>query len=196
MNNQVIIESKRKKIEKLIIKYPNFEIIDITSKAQNSWVKFSPFYPLGDIPIPFTENKFSKSVEGIWQGLKVFENFDIDPTKFDIENMKNIKRTVRKYGKVKGHRKGINGKDILSYSDSKKYIYLPSYKWILDNKLKNEITELKKILVHKPLLLLDYETSEDIFSSKPISHAFLVKLFLEDKYPIVDEHLGYENKKI
>lgn len=184
MNNQIIIESKRKKIESLMVKYPNFEIIDITSKAQNPWVKFSPFYPLGNIPIPFSENKFSKSVEGIWQGLKVFENSDIDPTKFDIENMKNIKRTVRKYGKVIGHRKGINGKDILSYSDSKKLIYLPSYKWILDNKLENEITELKKILDQKPIILLDYETSEDIFSFKPISHAFLVKLFLENNYPV------------
>lgn len=184
MNNQIIIESKRKKIDTLIKNYPNFEIIDITSKAQNPWVKFSPFYPLENIPIPFSDNKFSKSVEGIWQGLKVFENSDIDPAKFDIENMKNIKRTVRKYGKVKGHRKGINGEDILSYSDSKKLIYLPTYKWILDNKLKNEITELKKILDQKSIILLDYETSEDIFSFKPISHAFLVKLFLENNYPI------------
>ncbi|MFK7050540.1 hypothetical protein FLACOL_00242 [Flavobacterium columnare] len=183
MNNKIIVESKRKKIETLITKYPNFEIIDLTSKSQNPWVKFSPFYPLGNIPIPFSENLFSKSVEGIWQGLKVFEKFDIDPTKFNIENMKNIKRTVRKYGKIKGHRKGINAKDILNYSDSKKMIYLPSYKWVLDNKLRNEITEIKKILTDKSILLLDYETSEDIFSSKPISHAFLVKLYLEDKYP-------------
>lgn len=183
MNNQVLIESKKKKIETLISKYSNFEIIDITSKSQNPWIKFSPFYPLGNIPIPFSENKFSKSVEGIWQGLKVFENFDIDTSKFDIQNMKNIKRTVRKYGKIKGHRKGMNGIEILNYSDSKKMIYLPSYKWALDNKLKNEIKELKKILIHKPILLLDYETSEDIFSLKPISHAFLVKLYLEDNYP-------------
>ncbi|MFK7031633.1 hypothetical protein V3471_14970 [Flavobacterium oreochromis] len=183
MNNQVLIESKKKKMETLISKYPNFEIIDITSNSQNPWIKFSPFYPLGNIPIPFSESKFSKSVEGIWQGLKVFEKFDIDTTKFDIENMKNIKRTIRKYGKIKGHKKGVNGKEILNYSDSKKMIYLPSYKWVLDNKLKNEINELKKILVHKPILLLDYETSEDIFSLKPISHAFLVKLYLEDNYP-------------
>lgn len=183
MNNKIIIESKKKKIETLITKYPNFEIIDLTSKGQNPWVKFSPFYPLGNIPIPFSKNLFSKSVEGIWQGLKVFEKFDVDPTKFSIENMKNIKRTVRKYGKIQGHRKGINSKDILSYSDSKKMIYLPSYKWVLDNKLRNEITEIKKILIDKSIILLDYETSEDIFSSKPISHAFLVKLHLEDKYP-------------
>lgn len=56
-------------------------IIDVTSKAQNEFVKFSPFYPIGGIPVPFTDD-IAVSVEGIWQGLKVFETADVDPICF------------------------------------------------------------------------------------------------------------------
>ncbi|MCV9931921.1 hypothetical protein OIU80_06470 [Flavobacterium sp. LS1R47] len=181
--NEIIIESRRKKIETIKSLFPDSYIIDVTSKSEYPWIKFSPFYPHKDIPIPFSDNLFSKSVEGIWQGLKVFENNDIDISKFEIENMRNIKRTIRKYGKIKGHRKGIYSLEIIDYFQSKKKIYLPTYKWILENKLKVEIEELRKIVKLKPLVLLDYEISEDVFSSKPISHAYLIKLFLENNYP-------------
>ncbi|MDB0601986.1 hypothetical protein PL373_12645 [Tenacibaculum maritimum] len=46
-------------------------------------------------------------VEGVWQGLKVFESSDIDVKKFEIDSMKNIKRTVRKNAKVLGHLKEV-----------------------------------------------------------------------------------------
>ena len=51
-----------------------FEILDLTSKAAEPWVRFSPFYPHGDIPVPFSAGRTAQSVEGIWQGLKVFES--------------------------------------------------------------------------------------------------------------------------
>lgn len=73
-------------------------IIDVTSKAQDEFVKFSPFYPNGGIPVPFTEGLVAVSVEGIWQGLKVFEDADVDTTFFSKRDMKNLKRTTRKYG--------------------------------------------------------------------------------------------------
>ena len=34
------------------------------------------------------------SVEGIWQGLKVFEDADVDTSFFSKRDMKNLKRTV------------------------------------------------------------------------------------------------------
>ena len=48
------------------------------SKADRPWVKFNPFYPQGGIPIPFSFKALGASVAGIWQGLKVFEQAEID----------------------------------------------------------------------------------------------------------------------
>jgi hypothetical protein len=114
--NQIIIESKRKIISGLTEKYENYIILDLTSKSNEQWVKFSPFYPHGNISVPFSNNFFSETVEGIWQGLKVFENEGIDIKSFAIKNMKGIKRTTRKHGNIIGHQKGINSKEILNYT--------------------------------------------------------------------------------
>ncbi len=43
------IESKRKKAENILKKYPAAIIADVTSQAQNDLVKLSPFYPHGGI---------------------------------------------------------------------------------------------------------------------------------------------------
>jgi len=181
--NEIIVESKRKNISLLLNKYENYVFLDLTSKSDEKWVKFSPFYPHGKIPIPFSIETFGETVEGIWQGLKVFKNYGIDIATFNIKNMKGIKRTARKYGEITGHQKGINSKEILNYLDAKKYIYIPTYKWVLENKLQEEIKELRKILVKNNLVFLDYNVNMELYNYKPLSHAFLVKLYLENRYP-------------
>ncbi len=77
----IIIESKKRPLEpgkkdkngkpilSLQEKYPDAMIIDVTSKAQDEFVKFSPFYPIGGIPAPLTEGLVALSVAGVWQGL-------------------------------------------------------------------------------------------------------------------------------
>lgn len=178
----VTVQNRRRKIENIEKDFPNAIIIDVTSKGEAPMVKFSPFYPIGNIPIPYSENKFSQSVEGIWQGLKVFENSAVDESKFEITSMKGLKRTVRKYGIPRGHRKGVNGDDLLDYITARKLIYLPTYKWVLDNRLEKEVAELKNISAKKTLVLLDYETNGDVENpKKPLSHAHLIKLRLEGK---------------
>lgn len=78
----IIIESKRKKIENILKAYPDAIIADVTSNAKDGLVKLSPFYPHGGIPVPFSPRIFAECVEGIWQGLKVFENDGIDTATF------------------------------------------------------------------------------------------------------------------
>ena len=90
----IIIESKRKNIENILKKYPDAIIADVTSKAKDGLVRLSPFYPHGGIPVPFSEGYTAACVEGIWQGLQVFENEDIDISMFLNDTMKGIKRTV------------------------------------------------------------------------------------------------------
>lgn len=180
----IYIENKKKKEKTLLVKYPNAKIVDVTSKATTGLVKLSPFYPHGDIPIPFSENRKAKSVEGIWQALKVFESSDIDEAMFSNDTMKDIKRTVRKYGKPLGHRKGVNGTDLLNYIDARIQIYLPSYLWVLENKVSEIIERLKEASQKEDIVLLDYETNCDVLNpKKPLSHAFLVKAYVEGYYP-------------
>jgi len=183
MKPMIIIESKKKTLESLKAQYPDAMIIDVTSHAQDEFVKFSPFYPNGGIPVPFTDD-IAVSVEGIWQGLKVFEDADVDPTFFSKRNMKNLKRTVRKYGPCLGHRKGVHGEELLGYIEARKLIYLPCYKWVLKNKLQKLVTAVRIISKNKPVVLLDYNTNPDVNNpKKPLSHASLIKAYIEGNYP-------------
>jgi len=180
----IYIENKKKREKTILAKYPNAKIVDVTSRAKTGLVKLSPFYPHGDIPIPFSENRTAKSVEGIWQALKVFETTDIDEAMFLNDTMKNIKRTIKKYGNTLGHRKGVNGIELLNYIDARIQIYLPSYLWVLENKVTDIVERLKAVSQKEDIVLLDYETNCDVLNpKKPLSHAFLVKAYVEGKFP-------------
>jgi len=184
----IIVENRRKSLKTLDKKYPNAVIFDITSKGKEPYVKFSPFYPHGSIPVPFSENIYATTLEGIWQGLKVFSSEGIDIDKFKIVDMKGIKRSERKYGKVLGHQKGIFSNELLDYASARRQIYLKTYAWILDNIMSPYVQELKEIAFKKDLVLLDYETNLDIDNLKrPLSHAGLVKRYLEKKYPEIQD---------
>ena len=180
----IIIESKRKKPENILKMYPDAIIADVTSQAKDGLVRLSPFYPHGGIPVPFSEGYTAACVEGIWQGLKVFEDEDIDIAMFRNDTMKDIKRTVRTHGRVLGHRKGVHGTEILNYVDAKQQIYIPTYRWVLENKVQNIIDRLRTASKDKTIVLLDYNTCCDVDSeTKPLSHAYLVKAYAEGLYP-------------
>lgn len=184
----IVIESKRRKRENILKKYPNAVIADVTSQATDGLVKLSPFYPHGGIPVPFSEGYTAMCVEGIWQGLKVFETADVDVNMFANDTMKNIKRTVRRFGKPLGHRKGVKGTELLGYIEARKQIYLPAYKWVLENKVANIIERLREASKTKTIVLLDYTTNCDIDNPKtPLSHAFLIKAYAEGLYPFGDK---------
>ena len=181
-------------MENLRKKYPHAIIADVTSQAKDGLVKLSPFYPHGDIPVPFSEGCTAACVEGIWQGLKVFEDEDIDLSMFNNNTMKGIKRTTRKHGRVLGHRKGINGTEILGYREAKHLIYIPTYRWMLEHKVMDIIERLRKASETKTIVLLDYNTCCDVDdATKPLSHAYLVKAYAEGIYPFEDINLTRKN---
>lgn len=183
----IIIASKRTNKNNIYKSYPNAIVADVTSQAKDGLVRLSPFYPHGGIPVPFSEGYTATCVEGIWQGLKVFENEDIDISMFHNDTGKAIKRTVRKHGRVLGHRKGVQGAEILGYVEAKHQIYIPTYRWMLEYKAMDIIERLRKASETKTIVLLDYNTCCDVDNeSKPISHAFLVKAYAEGLYPFDD----------
>lgn len=180
----ILVESKRKKLETLTSLYPNACILDVTSRGLQPWVKFSPFYPHGSIPVPLSPSYVAASVEGIWQGLKVFDNADIDLSCFTNTTMAGLKRTVRSYGPVRGHRAGVNGNSLLSYLDARYQIYLPAYRWVLDHCLQPELDQLYQLSDRQTVVLLDYETNGDIGNlMKPLSHAMLIVMYLANQWP-------------
>src|SRR5579883_2208826 len=116
----IIIHNRRAALERIQQRYPDAALFDVTSRGMQPWVRFSPFYPHGNIPVPFSPGYTSASVEGIWQGLKVFERMDVDTTKCKITSMKGIKRSSKKYGAVLGHRAGVEGKRLLIYVEARR----------------------------------------------------------------------------
>ena len=181
----IIVESKRKKLETLRKLYPEAKFADVTSSSDViEYRRLSPFFPHNGIPIPFTEGMTATCVEAIWQGLKVFETADVDIDMFRNDTMKNIKRTTRKYGPCLGHQKGLESDELLSYIDARKLIYLPSYRWVLENKCADLVKKIRIISKAKTVVLLDYETNADVLDpKKPLSHASLIKAFVEGNYP-------------
>lgn len=193
----ILIDSKRKKAATILKKYPDAILADVTSGAKDEFVELSPFYPHYGIPVPFSEGYTATCVEAIWQGLKVFEGEDVDVDMFYNDTMKNIKRTVRRFGKPLGHRKGVNGTELLGYVEARKQIYIPTYRWVLENKVADIIESLREICNQgKKIVLLDYTTNEDVENTrKPLSHAALIKAYIEGVYPYGDGSITHENDR-
>ncbi|MEV4755818.1 hypothetical protein AB0J86_12000 [Micromonospora sp. NPDC049559] len=178
------VMSRRRSAATIEKQYPNSTVIDVTSRAAQPWVQLSPFYPHGGIPVPGSPGTFGQSVEGIWQALKVFETSDVDLSKLDVTSMKGLKRTTRRYGRVLGHRYGSTGQVLLPYGPARRRIYLPAYRWVLEHRVKDLLDELAELSRRADVVLLDYETNLDVDDlSRPLSHAGLVRLHLEDRWP-------------
>lgn len=165
-------------------RYGDAPLIDVTSRGPEPWVRFSPFYPHGSIPVPFSPGETAMSVEGIWQGLKVSERADVDRSKLAIATMRGIKRSSRQFGAVLGHRAGLSGNELLAYREARYAIYLPAYRWVLERCMQAELAELRRLGEQELVVLLDYETNADPDDvARPLSHAALIVRFLEGTYP-------------
>jgi hypothetical protein len=143
----VLVASRRR--TRLSQDFPDALILDVTSRGAEPWIRLSPFYPHGGIPVPGHPDRISQSVEGLWQTLKVFAAEPEDFTKLDITTMKGIKRTVRRLGPPLGHR--LDGR-LLGYEEASRLIYLPAYHWMLDYTTNGDVTDLSTPLSHAALI--------------------------------------------
>lgn len=133
-------------------------------------MSFSPFFP-GGITVPVAPDVSSASVEGLWQGLKIFKD-TYDASKLSITTMKGIKKA----GIPKGHYGGP-GKPLLDYAAARKLIYVPAYTAVLDKQeAAGEMEEfVLLVLSGQTVVLLDFDTNGDVENlSKPLSHASLL----------------------
>ncbi|MEU3570444.1 hypothetical protein AB0E96_18775 [Kitasatospora sp. NPDC036755] len=175
------VAGRRRTTASLEAAFPGAEIIDVTSGAPDPWVRLSPFYPHGGIPVPYGEGVTSQSVEGIWQALKVFPDSDVDLAKLRVTSMRGLKRTVRRFGPVQGHRTGPHGDRLLSYEAARRRIYLPAYRWVLEHRVADLVERLRG---KEHVVLLDHTTNGDVADpGSPLSHAALIRLHLEGRWP-------------
>ena len=167
---EIVVKSKRAKKAIADLEAAGWLVVDVTSSSPDpEYRKFSPFYPHGNIKV---DGNTSESVEGLWQGLKVFEGTGVDNTKFGVKNMKNLKRTCRKYGKVLGHQ--FQGQ-VIDYVTARKKIFIPTYQQLL-NTMEGTVHNLAEVSKTHNIVLLDYDTNESVEdTSKPLSHASLIK---------------------
>lgn len=156
----------------------------MTSKGPLTWARLSPFYPHGGIPVPLSPGAVGQSVEGVWQALKVFARDDVDRRKLRVTNTKALKRTVRRNGAVLGYRTGLDGDGLLAHEDARRCIYLPTYRWTLENPAADLIAQLVQLSHVRDIVLVDDNTNCDVADERtPLSHAALVAMFLEDDWP-------------
>jgi hypothetical protein len=74
----------------------------------------------------------------------------------------------------------------LNYEDAKRLIYIPTYKYVLENvpSVKRSLEKIRTILETRDVVFLDYNLNPDnADKSKPLSHAELIKMYLEGRYP-------------
>eukprot|EP01125_Pyxidicula_operculata_P014208 TRINITY_DN4729_c0_g2_i2.p1 TRINITY_DN4729_c0_g2~~TRINITY_DN4729_c0_g2_i2.p1 ORF type:complete len:186 (+),score=34.95 TRINITY_DN4729_c0_g2_i2:396-953(+) len=166
------------------------EVVDLDIHAEIlAYRKFDPKYPVNNIPIPFTPigKPFATSVMGVYSGLKKFSDMDsIDSSKFNLKGGKNFSRKLNEGVVLQGWQKGIHGKTLLGPFEARKQLFVDVYHDLLATKLSEEIGLLKNMMkTCKKLVLLDRITDCDLQekSGKLVSHAYLVKLYLEGKYP-------------
>ncbi len=76
------------------------------------------------------------------------------------------------------------GYEAISPTEWRRTIYLPSYHWVLTNKLQDLLAEIQGLALEQDVVLLDYETNDDLDNlATPLSHAGLIKWYLERNWP-------------
>ena len=108
---------------------------------------------------------------------------------FQNTSMKGLKRTVRTLGKPLGHRYGTKSAELLDYLEARIAIYLPTYKWVLENvpAARDLVERIRAKSLTDDIVFLDYNTNEDYTNLKsPLSHAALIKLYIEGRYPNIN----------
>lgn len=160
----IVVINKRHKKQIAQLEKEGALLIDVTASSDSeTFRKFDPSYPHGDIPVPSLckdEAIFAMSVEGIWQGLKVFQCQGIDASKFRVRTMKGIRRCANDTrGALLGHVLYAS-EEVLSAQQAHEAIFVTAYKHVLETRLQNELLLLKGLVDEgHTVVLLDMDDS-------------------------------------
>ena len=166
----------------------NCIIFNISLNERSYLKELSPFYMWGDIPVPYSNDFLANCVKSIWEGLKVFENCDVDINYFKNVN-KNLEiRSSSLFGSLRGFRRGVYGDFIYSEQEALKTVYIKSYRWVIENKLYKFILFLRELnnTGYKIVLLDDFKKNIGTSYELPVSTANLIKAYAEGLEPFED----------
>ena len=159
---------------------------DVSSRSPDPVLRaLSPFHPCpGGVPVPGDgEGRRAGSVEGAWQGLKVFSGAAAggadERMAFDLA-ARPRKRKAPSGESVVGHRLGG---ELLAYVEARKRLYVPMYEWTLRHcpDAARALRALRELRARRQVLvLLDFDTNADVEdATRPLSHASLVARALD-----------------
>ena len=172
---EVIEKKEQERIQQF--QQQGYLLIDLTRNSNDEiYRQFHPSYPHGDVPFPEFPDYTAQSVEGIWEGLKLFETTGIDASKFDCMDPNDLSRTEAFYGRYRGHRFGVN--NILTEDKAFERIYKPLYAWQVFVKMKKEFKTLKELCQTQPIVWI----VDDVYDN----YILLLLSFVDDIY---DEYI-------
>lgn len=105
-------------------------VIDVSSYAPEPYFTLSPMWVHGGIPVPGMPGETSDTVEGVWQGLKVIRG--------KIATRYFRGPGAKRGGKPSGHKFGNKELGIV---EARRRIYVPTYEWVLENRVDPELIE-------------------------------------------------------
>jgi hypothetical protein len=149
---------------------PDVVSIDVSSKASAEWAVLTPGFDHGDIPVPGMAGAVSRTVDGIWEGLKRFEHSPEDLTLLEAPKPKKRKLTTAS-GKLVGHL--YQGDMLKDEIEARKRIWLPAYTWMLQQcpAAREKFDELVELARTKTIHLYDTEENGDLHDARPLAHA-------------------------
>lgn len=166
------VASRRRERASILVERPGALLLDVTARGPEPWVRFSPSFPHGGIPVPLSPGYVAASVAGIWEGLKVFGREDVDPSRFTVTAMRGVRRVAGARGPLAGHRAGVDGDRLLTPRDARHWLFVPAYRWVVEKRLAAELAQLRRLAASRPVVLLDDVTNGDVDDvSRPLSHA-------------------------
>lgn len=179
-----VIKSKRTNPATIINQYPDAVLIDVTHKATDRYARLSPAYNHGGIPMPWSDGCKGASVDGIMQCLMVFDHKGVDVSYLHPHDKRPQRRSGNGNGAFRGYQRGVWGGDLATAAQARTEIFLPCYLWVLQHKCRQLVDTLRQLSAERTVVLLDYNTSDDPRDmSRPLSHAALVKAYIDGCYP-------------
>ena len=153
---------------------PGAVVYDVSSRGKPPFVKLSPFFPHGLIPVPGHAGKTADSVEGIWQGLKLLDGVT-DESYFTGKGRK-------RRGRPSGHL--FEGRS-LGYVEARRLIYVPAYTHLWRECIGNDLRRLFHDMAAsgRPQYFYDFESNGDVDDPRsPLAHASVLVTLLRDDF--------------
>jgi hypothetical protein len=145
-------------------------VIDVSSYAGMPFCTLSPMWVHGGIPVPGMPGTTSDTVEGVWQGLKVIRG-KTAPRYFHGPGAK-------RGGKPSGH---LFGKKLLGIVEARRRIYIPTYEWLLDNRISHHFFEHLIATARSGVTQFIHDVGDngDVNdTSQPLAHAAVLVQYL------------------